>query len=253
MNKEQLTDALLSKSFLETWEKMNRQTVTELLGEEAGQMVGFDQRNPHHCYPLYEHCLHTVENAKKIAERKDVQLDYKKMLLTAALFHDIAKPIVCFEKNGRLVFYGHAIKSAEVAESILEGLGYQENELREILFLIAHHDDFISFLMQEEYENLLRKGKKIYGTMISEDSIHRHVTKKFDKYDVPVGYPDWESWRNLIILCQADAMSQAEETFMNGNLVATRAGKVAKILEIENILKVIYASPSDNVEEIGNV
>ena len=49
------------------------------------------------------------------------------------------------EKTGQQVFYGHAVHSVEVAKPILEKLGYSEDEISQISFYIAHHDDFISY------------------------------------------------------------------------------------------------------------
>ena len=48
-------------------------------------MVAFDQRNPHHCYDLFLHTMHTVAGIKETAPA---------LLRVAAFFHDIGKPIV---------------------------------------------------------------------------------------------------------------------------------------------------------------
>lgn len=58
-------------------------------------MVDYDQRNPHHCYDLFLHVLHTVQF---------VGSNSPTPLLVAAFFHDIGKPYVAQEKQGRLVF-----------------------------------------------------------------------------------------------------------------------------------------------------
>lgn len=111
--------------------------------KEAGAMVGFEQKNSHHCYDLYEHTLRTVQGIKK----GELSLDWFTKLRVAAFFHDIAKPMVSSfnSKTRQQVFYGHAIKSALVAKPILKSLGYSEEEINIITFLIGHHDDFISY------------------------------------------------------------------------------------------------------------
>ena len=47
-------------------------------------MLGFDQRNPHHCYDVWEHTLHAMEAAPPTP-----------LLRWTVLFHDMGKP-ECF-------------------------------------------------------------------------------------------------------------------------------------------------------------
>lgn len=49
------------KNPLEYWGTKDRNEVRELLGTEVAAMVGYNQRNPHHCYDLFMHILHTVD------------------------------------------------------------------------------------------------------------------------------------------------------------------------------------------------
>ncbi len=53
-------------------------------------------------------------------------------------------------KDGRTVFYGHAQKSVEIANSLLNRLGYMSHEIEQILFYIGHHDDFISWILPQD-------------------------------------------------------------------------------------------------------
>ena len=121
-------------------------TPTELqteLGSEVARMVGFEQKNSHHCYDLWEHTLRTVEGIKSDGLTPE---QFKKLRI-AAFFHDIGKPDVSKfnEQTGQQVFYGHAMHSVDVASPILEKLGYSEQEIAQLGFFIGHHDDFISY------------------------------------------------------------------------------------------------------------
>lgn len=121
-------------------------TPTELqteLGSEVARMVGFEQKNSHHCYDLWEHTLRTVEGIKSDGLTPE---QFKKLRI-AAFFHDIGKPDVSKfnEQTGQQVFYGHAMHSVDVASPILEKLGYSEQEIVQLGFFIGHHDDFISY------------------------------------------------------------------------------------------------------------
>ena len=87
-------------------------------------MVGYNQCNPHHCYDLFQHSLHAVERLSDEAGS---------LLRVAAFFHDIGKPDVAKKKDERLVFYGHAGKSAKIVKPILEKMGYSDKEILEII------------------------------------------------------------------------------------------------------------------------
>lgn len=93
---------------------------------------GFDQRNPHHIYDVYEHCIHAAAATPPIAEVR-----------MAALIHDIAKPD-CFTLDAQGVGHsrGHAIKSAELARDILSRLRFDNRTKNRIIRLIELHDSY---------------------------------------------------------------------------------------------------------------
>lgn len=196
------------------------------LGADVKRMVGYDQRNPHHCYDLFTHTLHTVAGIKETAPV---------LLRVAAFFHDIGKPLVAMEKQGRLVFYGHAQKSAEVAYPILKEMGYSDTEIKEICFYIKHHDDFISWVLPEEEYN--RENK--YLVPITKENMQNHTEKVLNKSNVDDFQPDKQSWENLLELCYADASAQAELVIQNGMIVDSKQHKLRKVAALCDALEAL--------------
>lgn len=97
---------------------------------ELAPMQGFDQRNPHHIYDVWEHTLVSV-----ISVRAEL------ILRLTMLLHDIGKP-ACFttDADGVGHFLGHMRISAEMADGILRRLKV-DNETRETtVLLIKAHD-----------------------------------------------------------------------------------------------------------------
>lgn len=93
-------------------------------------MVGFDQRNYHHCYDIWEHTLHAISHTPN-----DL------VLRCSALLHDVGK-VKCFtvDEKGVGHFYGHPKVSARMAEEMLRRLKCS-NELRTtIVRLVEWHD-----------------------------------------------------------------------------------------------------------------
>lgn len=221
MMREQFEHSLINP--LPFWSLKTKDEVSVLIGETTAVMVSFDQQNPHHCYDLFTHTLHTVAGIKENAPA---------LLRVAAFFHDIGKPFVAMEKQGRLVFYGHAQKSAEIASPILKEMGYSDAEVREICFYIKHHDDFISWVLPEEEYNHENK----YLVPITKENMQKHIEKGLKKIDVDDFQPNKQSWENLLELCYADASAQADVVIQNGTIIDTKEHKLSKIKALKNCL-----------------
>lgn len=84
-----------------------------------------------------------IENLKKIWPKHYKKLapfvKEKHIYIMAALLHDIAKPATAAPVNGRLRFFYHEEKGAEMAKEILASLRYSTAEIRLICNMIARH------------------------------------------------------------------------------------------------------------------
>ena len=220
MNREEIIQTL--KAPAEFWAQKSREEVRALLGEETAAMAGFDQRNPYHAYPLFLHCVYTAEEIDGKADS---------LLRTAAFFHDVGKPAVAFEKEGRLVFYGHAKESAVIAEQVLEKMGFSRDEIREVCFYIEHHDDFMSWMLPTEpYDH-----KNTFMVPITREKLERHIRKTAKKTELDLRRHHWE---NLLELCRADVLTQADIVWMpEGKVKSTKGRKLRRVEAIRRLLE----------------
>lgn len=186
-------------------------------------MVKYSQNNPHHYYDLFLHTLHTVENLGDCASCD---------LRIAAFFHDIGKPYVAIPKQGRTVFYGHAIKSAEIAQLVLNRIGYAEKEVERSCFFIRHHDDFISWVLPSETYDRTNP----YLLEISPSNLKAHITGATKEYACFETNDIHQIWSNLLCLCRADAMAQAEQVYRGKISIDSRSHKLKRIEAIEKVL-----------------
>ena len=105
----------------------------------------FQQHSPYHIYTVQNHILKSVvelnSTVKKLPEFTVTIRDHWFELCMTMLLHDIAKP-VCYtvDESGTGHFYGHAEKSAELADSILRRLKFSNEERERIVLLIKNHD-----------------------------------------------------------------------------------------------------------------
>lgn len=213
---------------LSFWQSKTKEDVRALLGDAAAQMVGFKQRNPHHCYDLFLHALHTVDG---------IHPSYSTILRVAAFFHDIGKPSVAFEKQGRLVFYGHARKSAEIVAPILAALGFSTHEVNLICFYISHHDDFISWVLPTE--NFDRQNP--YLQEITLGNVEAHIRKVMSENSLFETEDKQSIWLELTELCRADVSAQAEFVYRNDKLIDSKAHKIEKIDRVREEVLVIFS------------
>ena len=97
---------------------------------EVLPMVGFDQRNRHHCYDVWEHTLHALAAVRPETE-----------LRLTLLLHDIGKPN-CFtaDEKGQGHFYGHPAESARLAGEMLRCLRADNATTETVVRLVTWHD-----------------------------------------------------------------------------------------------------------------
>ena len=103
--------------------------ITEVI-PEFKSAIGFEQRNPYHCYDVLTHILCSVE-----ASPKDVTLRL------ALFFHDIGKPACYTESDDGIGhFHGHPQISSDMAREILVRLKYDNDTVKAVTELVLYHD-----------------------------------------------------------------------------------------------------------------
>lgn len=99
---------------------------------ELKNMIGFDQRHPHHHLDVWNHTLLALSYSSKDF---DIRM--------ALLLHDIGKPHSYQDKEVRH-FKGHPKVSSEMSFSILKRLNFSEEEILKLCYLIQEHDNPIT-------------------------------------------------------------------------------------------------------------
>ena len=93
-------------------------------------MIGYDQRNHHHSYDLWEH---TVQGIEGVPPEADLRL--------TMLLHDTGKPSVCtLDEKGEAHYRGHQAASAEIAERVTDALRCDRETRERVIRLVRHHD-----------------------------------------------------------------------------------------------------------------
>lgn len=104
--------------------------ITKVVLPEFDRCMETEQHNPHHCYTVGEHILHSM-----------LAISSNRYLRLAMLLHDIAKPEKKrTDEQGIDHFHGHQEASAEMAKTILRRLKFDNETIRIVSKLIGFHD-----------------------------------------------------------------------------------------------------------------
>ena len=110
--------------------------------------VGFNQNNRYHCYDVYEHMVHAVENGITPIEK------------FALLIHDIGKPHCYTEDKNGGHFYGHPAISEEIVKDVVNHLKFDNDSKKAVLELVKYHDIEIPVTKKSVLKLLNRLGEE---------------------------------------------------------------------------------------------
>ncbi len=159
-----------SKSYDYLSQMDNSGLLTEILPDLA-PLKGCLQ-NRHHLYDVFEHTMKAYDHLeillnelKKVLPDTFTQIQQyvdknrPALIKCAILLHDIGKPLVkSTDSNGRSHFYGHARKSADLAQKISQKLRFSNHEKQFIDFIIRNHMKPLFLFTAHEKKMLTQKS-----------------------------------------------------------------------------------------------
>ena len=104
--------------------------VTKVFMPEFDAAMETVQNNPHHCYNVGEHILHSLTHVRN-----------DKVLRLTMLFHDFGKARTrTTDEDGIDHFYGHVEESARIADDIMKRLRFDNDTRYKVVKLVKYHD-----------------------------------------------------------------------------------------------------------------
>ena len=127
---------------------------------EIKSMFNFPHNNPNHHLDVWNHTLLALSISDKDF---DIRL--------CLLLHDIGKPHSYQDDEVRNCrhFWNHPKKSEEIARVILKRLGYDEDYINYICYLILHHDEPMT---DDDINNNYELCLKLYRIQICDALAH---------------------------------------------------------------------------------
>lgn len=110
-------------------------------------------QGPYHHLDVWDHSLETLKQFERLVKelkRKKMFKDYfaevyaggrtrLDILKLAALFHDLGKPEVKKEADGKIMFWGHDLVGSKITQKITEGLKLSTKEVSAITNIVRNH------------------------------------------------------------------------------------------------------------------
>ena len=118
--------------------------------------IGFEQHNPHHCYDVWEHTLHSLDA---------VEADL--VLRLTMLLHDLGKPH-CYtrDEEGTGHFYGHGKISLRLAENVVKRLKLDRETASQVCLLVKQHDTRLVLEPSWIKRQLRRFGERYFRQLL---------------------------------------------------------------------------------------
>lgn len=202
--REEFNGILISDNPFRGIELLRKTGILALIMPELMQGFGVSQ-NRFHKYDVYYHILHTIQAVESL-ETEELTL----LVRLAALFHDIAKPMVQkkVSKQEEPVYYNHEVVGANVAKKIMKRLKYSNAEIDFVTLLVRQH----MFYYQDEWtDGAVRRFMKAVGI---------------------------ENIKPLLKLREADRLGSGNRKDKESKAIPKLLARIDKIIEEENAITV---------------
>lgn len=202
--REEFNGILVSNNPFRGLELLRKTGILALIMPELMQGFGVSQ-NRFHKYDVYYHILHTIQAVEPL-ETEELTL----LVRLAALFHDIAKPMVQkkVSKQEEPVYYNHEVVGACLAKKIMKRLKYSNAEIDFVTLLVRQH----MFYYQDEWtDGAVRRFMRAVGV---------------------------ENIKPLLKLREADRIGSGNRKDKESKAIPKLLARIDKIIEEENAITV---------------
>ena len=198
-----------------------------------------EQNNPHHCYNVGEHILHTLSYVKA-----------DKALRLGMLFHDIGKPgTLTVDEEGITHNHGHAVIGEEMTVRIMKRLKFDNDTTDIVRKIVRYHDWKIENNMKSVRRAINHIGEDIFPLLFSvkyadimAQSDYQREEKLQDLETLKVIYED--------IIAKEDCLSLKDLAVTGGDLIAAGMKPGREIGQtLHKLLEVVLEEPERNRKE----
>lgn len=197
------------------------------------------QNNPHHCYHVGEHILHSM-----------LAVEADKVLRLGMLFHDIGKPqTMTVDEEGITHNKLHPVVGAEMTQKIMRRLKFDNDTTDKVTKLVLYHDQEIAATQAGVRRAVNRMGKDIFSMMFA---VHRADVSAQSDYKRQEKLEKLAYIESLYdeVCRQGDALSLKNLAITGTDLIAQGMKPGREIgAVLQELLEMVLEDPSLNTRE----
>lgn len=213
--------------------------MTKVFLPEFDAAMGVEQNNPHHCYNVGEHILHSLTHVRA-----------DKVLRFTMLFHDLGKAVTrTVDEEGIDHFYGHVEVSAKIADNRMKSLRFDNDTREKVIRLVKYHDLKIELTPKAVRRAVVKIGEDIFPYLLEvkrADFLSQSMYKREEKE------AELQQLRELYkkILEEKNCISIKMLAVNGSDLIAAgmRPGKAIGET-LQKLLEIVLEEPSLNTKE----
>lgn len=206
---------------------------------ELDAMMETDQNNPHHCYSVGEHTLHSLLHVKA-----------DKVLRLTMLLHDVAKPqCKTTDEAGIDHFHGHPAQGAQMARVILRRLKLDNDTVARVTQLIRWHDDNPPLTERNVRRAVYRVGSAQYPAIFAVKRADILAQSDYQREE-KLSYVDAYETLYTQILEKNQCLSIRDLAVNGADLLAAGVPQGRQIGEyLDQLLQLVLEQPELNTRE----
>ncbi|MBO5155046.1 MAG: HD domain-containing protein [Eubacterium sp.] len=206
---------------------------------ELDRMMETGQNNPHHCYSVGEHTLHSLS-----------EVPCEKVLRLAMLLHDVAKPFCkTTDADGIDHFHGHPAQGAEMARKVLRRLKMDNETTTRVTQLIRWHDDNPPLTERNVRRAICRVGETQYPDIFAVKRADIRAQSDYKKEEKLRYVDDYEAVYRQI-LEKKQCLSIKDLAVDGSDLLAAGVPQGRAIGEkLHALLELVLENPEYNTRE----
>lgn len=206
---------------------------------ELDAMMETPQNNPHHCYSVGEHTLHSL-----------AYVEPDRVLRLAMLLHDAAKPLVhTTDEQGIDHFHGHPIEGEPLARRILRRLKLDNDTIRRVTQLVRWHDNNPPLTPHSVRRAIHRVGAEQYPALFAVKRADILAQSDYQRQE-KLSYVDAYEALYQEILREKQCLSVRELAVDGADLIAAGVPQGREVGEQLNaLLELVLERPECNTKE----
>lgn len=213
--------------------------ITEQIFPEFDICMKTGQNNPHHCYSVGEHILHTLS-----------YVEADKVLRLGMLFHDVGKPeTLTVDEQGITHNHGHAAVGEEMTARIMKRLKFDNDTSNKVRKIVLYHDRKIENNKKSVRRAINQVGEDIFPLLFSVKYADIMAQSSYQREEK---LRDLEKLKDIYedIVANKDCLSLKDLAVTGGDLIAAGMKPGREIgRTLQKLLEVVLEKPECNRKE----